>query len=136
MSIPAKAYATDISWYIGQTAMLLIVPIVVCCYLPFFRKLDLTSAYMYLERRFSLAARLFGSLSFIVLQIGRIAIVLYLPALALAAVIAMLVKDLFADNASHLEFFMWLTMAMTIIGTVCLVMAWIWFGRRVKESNP
>lgn len=53
-----------------------------------------------------------------------------------AAVIAMLVKDLFADNASHLEFFMWLTMAMTIIGTVCLVMAWIWFGRRVKESNP
>ena len=76
MSIPAKAYATDISWYIGQTAMLLIVPVVGFSFQPFLRKLDLTSAYMYLERRFSLAARLFGSLSFIVLQIGRIAIVL------------------------------------------------------------
>ena len=104
MSIPAKAYATDISWYIGQTAMLLIVPIVVCCYLPFFRKLDLTSAYMYLERRFSLAARLFGSLSFIVLQIGRIAIVLYLPALALAAV-----SDISVNGA------------IIIVGILCMV---------------
>jgi len=104
MSIPAKAYATDISWYIGQTAMLLIVPIVVFCYLPFFRKLDLTSAYMYLERRFSLAARLFGSLSFIVLQIGRIAIVLYLPALALAAV-----SDISVNGA------------IIIVGILCMV---------------
>lgn len=86
MSIPARAYATDISWYIGQLTMLLIIPIVAFCYLPFFRKLDLTSAYLYLERRFNLAARLFGSLSFIILHIGRIAIVLYLPAVALAAV--------------------------------------------------
>lgn len=86
MSIPAKAYATDTSWYIGQLAMLGIVPIVAFCYLPFFRKLDLTSAYLYLERRFNLAVRLFGSCSFIALQIGRIAIVLYLPAVALAAV--------------------------------------------------
>ena len=104
MSIPAKAYATDISWYIGQTAMLLIVPIVVFCYLPFFRKLDLTSAYMYLERRFSLAARLFGSLSFIVLQVGRIAIVLYLPALALAAV-----SDISVNGA------------IIIVGILCMV---------------
>jgi SSS family solute:Na+ symporter len=86
MSIPARAYQTDTSWYVGQLAMLIIVPLVAFCYLPFFRKLDLTSAYLYLERRFNLAVRLFGSLSFIILHIGRVAIVLYLPAVALAAV--------------------------------------------------
>ncbi|MCH7227701.1 sodium/solute symporter [Haloferula sp. A504] len=86
MGIPARAYQTDISWYIGQLPILLIVPIVAVFYLPFFRKLDLTSAYEYLEKRFSLPCRLFASLSFTAFHLGRIAIVLYLPALALAAV--------------------------------------------------
>ena len=86
MGIPARAYQTDVSWYIGQLPILLIVPLVAACYLPFFRKLNLTSAYEYLERRFSLPTRLFASLSFTAFHLGRIAIVLYLPALALAAV--------------------------------------------------
>ena len=86
MGIPARAYRTDISWYLGQLPILLIVPLVAAFYLPFFRKLDLTSAYEYLERRFSLACRLFASLSFTAFHLGRIAIVLYLPALALATV--------------------------------------------------
>ena len=86
MGIPARAYQTDMTWYIGQLPILIIAPLVAFFYLPFFRKLDLTSAYEYLEKRFNLAARLFASLSFILFHIGRIAIVLYLPALALAAV--------------------------------------------------
>ena len=86
MSIPARAYGTDITWYIGQLAMLVLIPVVVFFYLPFFRKLDLTSAYLYLERRFNLGVRLFGSFSFMFAHVGRIAIVLYLPAVALSAV--------------------------------------------------
>ena len=86
MGIPARAFQTDISWYVGQLGLLLVVPVVSAFYLPFFRKLDLTSAYEYLERRFGLACRLFASASFMLLHLGRIAIVLYLPALALASV--------------------------------------------------
>ena len=86
MGIPANAYRSDISWYIGQLSILLIVPLVAACYLPYFRRLDLTSAYEYLEKRFSLGCRLFASLSFTAFHLGRIAIVLYLPALALNAV--------------------------------------------------
>ena len=48
--------------------------------------LNVTTAYEYLERRFNVVVRLFGSLSFIVFQFGRMAIVIYLPALALNAV--------------------------------------------------
>ena len=104
MGIPARAYRTDISWYLGQLPILLIVPLVAACYLPFFRKLDLTSAYEYLERRFSLPCRLFASLSFTAFHLGRIAIVLYLPALALSAVSDMDVIT-----------------AILIIGVLCLV---------------
>ncbi len=86
MGIPARAYATDISWWIGQLPILIVAPVVAFCYLPFFRKLNVTSAYEYLERRFGIAVRVFASLSFILFHIGRIAIVLYLPALAISAV--------------------------------------------------
>lgn len=86
MSIPARAYATDISWYIGQLPILLVVPIVIVFYLPYFRRLNITSAYEYLEKRFNLAARVFASFSFIIYHIGRVAIVLYLPAIALTQV--------------------------------------------------
>lgn len=86
MGIPARAYQTDVSWYLGQLPILLVVPLVAFFYLPFFRKLDLTSAYEYLEKRFNLACRVFAALSFILFHIGRTAIVLYLPALALAVV--------------------------------------------------
>lgn len=83
MAIPARAYATDMSWYIGKLTILAIVPVVVIFYLPRFRNLNVTSAYEFLEHRFNLATRLFASLSFILFHIGRIAIVLYLPAIAL-----------------------------------------------------
>jgi SSS family transporter len=86
MGIPAKAYHSDITWYVGQLALLAVVPLVAAFYLPFFRKLDLTSAYEYLERRFNVECRLFAAGSFLLLHLGRIAIVLYLPALALASV--------------------------------------------------
>ena len=86
MAIPARAYATDISWYIGQIPILIVVPVVIIYYLPYFRRLNITSAYEYLEQRFNLASRLFASFSFILFHIGRVAIVLYLPAIALSAV--------------------------------------------------
>jgi len=86
MGIPARAYQTDVSWYLGQLPILLVVPMVALFYLPFFRKLNLTSAYEYLEKRFNLPCRIFAAVSFIFFHIGRIAIVLYLPALALAVV--------------------------------------------------
>ncbi|MCH5373179.1 MAG: sodium/solute symporter, partial [Planctomycetes bacterium] len=89
VSLPAVAYSTD--WLIlpGYLCIFLMAPVVIWFYLPFFRRLKVTTAYEYLEHRFSLAVRLFGSLSFIVYQFGRMAIVVYLPALALSAVTGM-----------------------------------------------
>ncbi|WP_051303003.1 sodium:solute symporter [Psychromonas aquimarina] len=89
MSIPAKAYTDDWTFLIGQYVAIAILPIVFWFYIPFFRKLNLTSVYEYLERRFDVKMRLFGSMSFMLFHIGRIAIVTYLTALALMPFIDM-----------------------------------------------
>jgi Na+/proline symporter len=86
MAIPAKTFATDWSYYFMALAIVAVAPVVVWFYLPVFRQLNVTTAYEYLEKRFNLAIRWFGSVSFILFQFGRMAIVLYLPALALATV--------------------------------------------------
>lgn len=86
MSIPAKAYATDWSYMLMNAGILMVVPIILYLFIPFYRKLDVTTAYEYLEKRFNLLIREICSLAFILFQIGRMGIVLYLPAIALNVV--------------------------------------------------
>lgn len=86
MAIPAKTYATDWVYFTGVLTWFLVVPIVARVYIPFFRRLGGASAYEYLELRFHVSTRLLGALAFTLTQLGRMTIVLYLPALALSAV--------------------------------------------------
>lgn len=86
MAIPAKAFATDWTYY-PMLVMIMVVSFpVIKYYLPFFRRLNVTSAYEYLERRFNYATRLMASSLFIVFMVARMALVLYLPSLALTTV--------------------------------------------------
>ena len=86
MTIPAKAYTTDWTYYPMLWMILLVSFPVIRYYLPYFRKLNVTSAYEILEQRFNLFTRLLASTLFSVFMIVRMAIVLYLPSLALTAV--------------------------------------------------
>jgi len=86
MSFPGKAYAGNWLHFTGNLVPILIVPIVILFYLPFYRRLNVTTAYEYLEKRFNLAARLVGGLLYICFQFLRMAVILYLPALALHTV--------------------------------------------------
>jgi SSS family transporter len=86
VALPAKAYATDWLYYPAQLTIIPVALVVVYLAIPFFRQIDATSAYEYLEKRFSRLVRLIGSAQFVMFQIGRMAIVMYLPALALAAI--------------------------------------------------
>ena len=86
MTIPAKAYTTNWTYYPMLWMILLISFPVIKYYLPYFRKLNVTSAYEILEQRFNLFTRLLASALFSIFMIVRMAIVLYLPSLALTAV--------------------------------------------------
>jgi len=86
MAIPAKTYATDWSYFMMNMTIFLVAPIIIFLFIPFYRRLNITTAYEYLEGRFNLAVRLIGSLSFILFQIGRMGVVLFLPSIALNVV--------------------------------------------------
>ena len=86
MAIPAKAFATDWKYYPMAIAILIVAFPVVKYYLPFFRRLKVTTAYEYLEKRFSYATRFLASFLFILFMTARMALVLFLPSLALTTV--------------------------------------------------
>lgn len=86
MSTPAKAFSTNWVFAVGNLAILAVAPIVVIYFIPFFRSLDVTTAYEYLEQRFDVRLRVASSLIFMLFHIFRIAIVIYLPTLAICAV--------------------------------------------------
>lgn len=85
LAVPAKAYASDWITLVASLTLVLTVPLITWFYIPAFRRAPINTAYEYLEARFNLAIRVYGSLVFLLFQAGRIAIVLYLPALVLSA---------------------------------------------------
>ena len=86
LSIPAKAYATNWTWFIFNMTIPIMAPVIIYCFLPFYRRLGITSIYEYLEMRFSTGLRKLGSASFAIFQLARMGIVILLPALALSSV--------------------------------------------------
>ncbi len=86
ITIPAKTYATDWKYFVMAATIPIIAWPVVRYYLPFFRKLNVTTAYEYLEKRFDYNLRSLASGLFLLFMIARMALVLFLPSLALTAV--------------------------------------------------
>ncbi|WP_026813365.1 sodium:solute symporter family transporter [Arenibacter certesii] len=86
MAIPAKSFTTDWSFFMLNIAAIAITPLIAFIFIPFFNQLHISTAYEYLEKRFNYLARAFGSISFIIFQLGRIGIVLLLPSLAISIV--------------------------------------------------
>lgn len=86
MAIPAKSFAQDWVYLIGNLMIFTVAPIAVYLALPFFRQIDATSAYEYLQKRFNMPVRLFGSASFTLFHLFRMGIVMSLAALALSTI--------------------------------------------------
>jgi len=86
MASPAVVFSTDCVRLLASMMVFLVTPVVIFFYLPFFCRLKVATAYEYLEKRFNLPVRLYSSLTFILFQVGRMGVVMYLPAIALAAV--------------------------------------------------
>jgi SSS family transporter len=91
MAIPALAFATNLVWTIPVVSMLIPAYFITAYFIfPLLRRMEITSTYEYLERRFNNPLRLIASAQCIIIQtIGRTAVVLVLPALAIASVTGM-----------------------------------------------
>lgn len=87
MAMPAKSYSTDWGYFTVSILTVLVLPISLFLLAPIIRRLNISTANEYLDRRFGLTARLFASLIYIFTQIaGRMAPVMLLPAIALSAI--------------------------------------------------
>jgi len=86
IAIPAKTYATDWVYIFANFMVIAVVPVVILFFLPYFRKINITSVYEYLAIRFNHRVKLLGSVTFIIFQVGRLGIVIYIPALVLSTV--------------------------------------------------
>ena len=82
--VPSKSYAQDWVYSVGNFMIPLVAVIAVYVALPFYRGIDATSAYEYLEKRFNRGTRLFGSASFTLFHLFRMAVVMSLTGMALA----------------------------------------------------
>ena len=85
LSLAGNSYAgTWIMWF-AQLGMLVAIPITIKFFLPIYSKLDIDTAYHYLEIRFgSKGLRVLGAVMFIIYQVGRMSIIMYLPSMVLA----------------------------------------------------
>lgn len=135
MAVPAKAFGSDWAFIFLSVSQVLTVPLVIWLVLPFYRRLNVTTAYEYLERRFHVVVRTIGSIAFLLFQFGRIGIVLFLPAIALSVVtginietciIVMAVLSIFYTVLGGIEAVIWTDVKQVVVLTVgaivCLIL--------------
>eukprot|EP00095_Tigriopus_kingsejongensis_P004408 snap_masked-scaffold93_size381549-processed-gene-2.12 protein:Tk04408 transcript:snap_masked-scaffold93_size381549-processed-gene-2.12-mRNA-1 annotation:"sodium-dependent multivitamin transporter-like" len=86
LGVTQENYSFGTQFVAINVAYIIGTPVAAYLFLPVFFQLQAASAYEYLERRFGQATRLIASLAFSLQMILYMGIVLYAPALALAAV--------------------------------------------------
>ena len=85
LSLAGNSYAGSWLLWFAQLGMLLAIPLTIRFFLPIYSKLKIDTAYHYLELRFgSKGLRVLGAVMFIVYQIGRMSIIMYLPCMVLS----------------------------------------------------
>ncbi len=85
LSLAGNSYGgTWILWF-AQLGMFIAIPLTIKYFLPLYSRLEIDTAYEYLEKRYdSKGLRVLGALMFIIYQIGRMSIIMYLPSIVLA----------------------------------------------------
>jgi len=83
LAYPADAYKTAWFRYLPNFMLPLGVFIAAYVFLPFFRRGRITSAYEYLEGRYGPSIRLYAASAFIVSQLVRISMILYLVSMVI-----------------------------------------------------
>lgn len=85
LSIAGNSYnGTWLLWF-AQLGIFIAVPLTIRFFLPIYSRLGIDTAYHYLEVRYNdKGLRILGALMFIIYQIGRMSIIMYLPSIVLA----------------------------------------------------
>lgn len=83
LGVPGEMIKQGAGMFLGYLAIPLTYVVISYVWIPFFMRLKLTSAYEYLEQRFSYGVRLLGAVLFILLRLGWMSMVVFAASLAL-----------------------------------------------------
>ncbi|HJT77275.1 MAG TPA: sodium/solute symporter [Gemmataceae bacterium] len=86
LGAPTESYFNDLSYLWVIASFFLATPITTLVFLPFFRRLNLYTAYEYLERRFDRRLRRLASALFVLRVTFYLALAVYAPALAVVEI--------------------------------------------------
>lgn len=85
LSIVGNSYSGSWILWFAQLGIFIAVPLTIKFFLPIYSRLDIDTAYHYLEIRYNdKGLRILGALMFIIYQIGRMSIIMYLPSAVLS----------------------------------------------------
>ena len=86
MALPGTAYRENLAFIVVSFASVLVAPVLVTLFYPFYHRLRVTTSYEYIARRFGGRARQAVAGLFILARLGWLGLVIYAPALALSVV--------------------------------------------------
>ncbi|XP_031566421.1 sodium-dependent multivitamin transporter-like [Actinia tenebrosa] len=86
LGVPSEIYTYGAQYYVLIVSYIIICGVVAIIFVPMFRRINITCANEYLERRFSVGVRMVGCVFFILEYTLYLFVVLYAPSLALEAV--------------------------------------------------
>lgn len=138
LAFPAAAYQLDYRQLMTNLMLPFVAVLAVLVFIPFFRRGQTTSAFEYLGDRFGPIPRLYGSLSFILLQLIRVGQVLFLVSIPIGLLtgldswLVIVVLGAFISLytvAGGIEAVIWTDVVQSIVlwvgGAVCFVLiAW------------
>ncbi|HPD48557.1 MAG TPA: sodium/solute symporter [Anaerohalosphaeraceae bacterium] len=84
MGVPAFAYSHNTAIFYGVLVSPLVAPVLILLFYPFYRRLNVTTSYEYIEARFGRPTRLAVSGLFVLSRVAWLGVVVYGPALALS----------------------------------------------------
>lgn len=85
LGLAGNSYAGSWILWFAQLGMVVAIPLTIRFILPIFARIDIDTAYDYLDKRFnSKALRIISALLFIIYQLGRMSIIMYLPSAGLS----------------------------------------------------
>jgi SSS family solute:Na+ symporter len=108
--VPAEFWKNGLRTFGNFAIILAVVPLVIFLFIKTFRRLNLVTAYEYLEKRFSLTVRLVGSVLFMLYRGTYIGIVMYAS--------AVVVKPAFGGQVDEL----WLIIGIGVFSTAFAVL--------------
>lgn len=85
LSLAGNSYSGTWALWFAQLGVFIAIPLTIKFFLPVFSKYKIDTAYHYLEIRYkSKSLRVVGAIIFIIYQIGRMSIIMYLPSIVLS----------------------------------------------------